>query len=64
MAREGIAGKTPTPTITCNVVRVHFASEMDVAVGIESFDELVALIAEVRLGGEDLWCGGGGEWFD
>ena len=36
-------------------MRIELASDVDVAVGIEPGGELVVLVPEVRLGGEDGW---------
>lgn len=42
-------------SIASDIVRIHFASEVNVAIGIESRSEFVALISEVRLSAEDWW---------
>ena len=47
-------------TVPRDVVRVELARDMDVAVGVESGGEFVALVAQVGLGGVDGWLG----WWD
>lgn len=42
-------------SVPCKVVGVELACNVDVAVGVEPRDELVALVAQVRLSGE--YCG-------
>ena len=45
-----------------DVMGIQFSGDVDVAVRVESYNELVALVPEVPLGGEDGWFLRGGSF--